>query len=230
MLFDQVGRLLLDWAGMMPLAQTQIVVPLSGFGLLVIFMALGAYWGYQQGFRNMITITVWTIAAYLVTVQGGDFLVRLINGFWQNGPRVFTFAIGEDPNFAPIPGPLIDPGFQIPLFFRLVAFLALVLLGFFFSPRSTWKGPPNEPLAKPLGMFVGALVVLLWTNAAVVFWEQFVNGGGFLGGPIADVLNVLPNVSAFMPSLIALFIMTIVVLIFFNFPRVWQAGGGGGKK
>ncbi|MFV9504922.1 MAG: hypothetical protein AB4911_10205 [Oscillochloridaceae bacterium umkhey_bin13] len=230
MLFHEVGRLLLHWASMMPLAQNQIVVPLTGTALLAIFMALGAYWGYQQGFRNLITIAFWTIVAYLMTVQGGNFVVQIINRFWQNGPRLAAFAIGQDPNLAPALDPLIDSGFQIPLFFRFVAFIALILLGFFFAPRSSWKGPPSEPLAKPLGLFVGALVILLWTNAAVVFWQQFRDGGGVLGGPIAEILNVLPNVSVLMPSLIAIFFLIIIVLIVFNFPRVWQAGGGGGGK
>lgn len=228
----EAGRQLFNWPGLVPLAQAQIIVPLSGVGLLVIFMALGAYWGYQQGFRNLITIALWTIIAYILTVQGGNVVVNVINRFWQNGPRLAAFAIGQDPSTVPQLEPLIQPDLQIPLFFRFVAFVALVLLGFFFAPRSGWKGNPNpgEPLAKPLGLFVGALVTLLWTNAAVVFWDEYVNTGGGFGGPLAEILNILPNVSVLMPSLIAIFFMIVIVLIIFNFPKVWQAGGGGGGK
>jgi hypothetical protein len=229
MFFNEAARMFAQW---LPVGQATLTLSLSGFGLLVILMAVGAYWGYQQGFRNLITIAMWTIAGYILTVQGGNIVVDIINRFWQNGPKLGAFAIGQNPNAVNSLDPLIDPGFQIPLFFRFVAFIALVLLGFFFAPRSSWKGNPNpgEPLAKPLGLFVGALVVLLWSNAAVVFWENFVAGGGGFGGPIAQLLNTLPNVSVFMPSLIAVFFLIVIVLIAFNFPKVWQAGGGGGKK
>jgi hypothetical protein len=228
---NEAGRQLIHWLTLTPLAQTQIVVPLSGVGLLVILMALGAYWGYQLGFRNLITIALWTIVGYIFTVQGGTIIVDIINRFWQNGPRLAAFAIGRDPGGVTPLEPLITTDFQVPLFFRFVAFVVLVLLGFFFNQgnRSGWKGSPNEPLAKPLGLFVGALILLLWTNAAVVFWEEYLAGGGGFGGPIAQVLNILPNVSVLMPSLIAIFFLIIIVLIVFNFPKVWSPGGGGKK-
>lgn len=232
MFSTEAGRLFAQWLPLVPVAQATITLNLSGFALLVILLALGAYWGYQQGFRNLITVALWTIIGYILTVQGGTIVVDIINRFWQNGPRLAAFAIGQNPSAAPQLDPLIESGFQIPLFFRFVAFVTAVLLGFFFNQntRSTWRGAPNEPLAKPLGLFVGALIILLWTNAAVVFWEQFVNGGGGFGGPIAQLLNALPNISVLMPSLIAIFFLIIVVLIVFNFPKVWQAGGGGGGK
>jgi hypothetical protein len=229
MFSNEAGRLFTHWLALAPVAQASITLNLSGFALLVILLALGAYWGYQQGFRNLITIALWTIIAYVSTVQGGNVIVDVINRFWQNGPRLAAFAIGQDPNSVAQLDPLIQPDLQIPLFFRFVAFIALVLLGFFFDRKATWKGPANEPLAKPLGLFVGALILLLWTNAAVVFWEQFVASGGGFGGPIAQLLNTLPNVSQLMPSLIAVFFMIIIVLIVFNFPKVWSAGGGGKK-
>ncbi|NTU78791.1 MAG: hypothetical protein HGA45_05210 [Chloroflexales bacterium] len=215
-----------QWLVLAPVAQASITLNLSGFALLVILLALGAYWGYQQGFRNLITIALWTIVGYVTTVQGGNVIVDIINRFWQNGPRLVAFAVGQDPDSVAQLDPLIQPGFQIPLFFRFVAFIALILLGFFFNRKATWRGAPNEPLAKPLGLFVGALILMLWTNAAVTFWEEFVAGGGGFGGPIAQLLNTLPNVSVLMPSLIAVFFLIIIVLIVFNFPKVWQAGGG----
>ncbi len=221
---NEASRMLVQW---LPLAQATITLNLSGAALLVILLALGAYWGYQQGFRNLITIALWTIIGYIFTVQGGNIVVDIINRFWQNGPRLVAFAIGQNPNAAPQLDPIIQGDFQVPLFFRFIAFIVAVLLGFFFNQgsRSSWKGPPNEPLAKPLGLFIGALIVLLWTNGAVVFWEQFLAGGGGFGGPIAQFLNALPNISVLVPSLIAIFFLIIIVLIVFNFPKVWQAGG-----
>ena len=221
-MFYEAGRLVPEWFLLVPLAQQSLTLNLSGVALLVIFMGLGAYWGYNQGLRNILTPALWTIIAYILTVQGGTFIVDLINRFWQNGPALVAFALGQDPGTAPTLDPLITPGFQIPLFFRFLTFVALVLLGFFFNRQASWKGPPKEALARPLGLFVGALIVLLWSNAAVVFWEQFVANGGGFGGPLAAMLNVLPNVSVLMPSLIAVFFLILIILIAFNFPKVWK--------
>jgi hypothetical protein len=225
-MYYEAGRILLTWFEHAPLAQ--ITLNLNGTSLLIILLAIGAYWGYQQGFRNLLTIAFWTIAAYIATVQGGNFLVQIINRFWQNGPRLVAFAIGQDPGAAPVFEPLITAQFQIPLFFRFAAFIALVLLGFFFSRNAGWKGDPNEPLAKPLGLFVGALVMLLWSNAMKIFWEQFVADGGGFGGPLANVLNTLPNVGELTTSLIVIFFLIIIALIFVYFPKIWKASGGSG--
>lgn len=219
-MLTETGRIALDWLTLLPFAQLNL--SLSGTALLFIFMAIGAYWGYQQGLRNILAVALWTILAYLLTVQGGDFLIGVINRFWSNGPRLVGFLLGQSVNeIAPL-DPLISPTFQVPLFFRFVSFVALVLLGFFFNRKAAWKGPPKEALAKPLGLFVGALIVLLWSNAAVVFWLEFLNNGGGFGGPIANVLNTLPNVSVLMPSLITIFFLILVVLMLFNFPKVWK--------
>lgn len=219
-MLTETGRIALDWHTLLPLAQLNL--SLSGTALLFIFMAIGAYWGYQQGLRNILAVALWTILAYLLTVQGGDFLIGVINRFWSNGPRLVGFLLGQNVNeIAPL-DPLISPSFQVPLFFRVVSFVALVMLGFFFNRKAAWKGPPKEPLAKPLGLFVGALIVLLWSNAAVVFWLEFLNNGGGFGGPLANVLNTLPNVSVLMPSLITIFFLILVVLMLFNFPKVWK--------
>jgi hypothetical protein len=213
-----------EWLTLVPLAQGSVTLSLSGFALLVILMAVGGYAGYQTGIRNVLMVALWSIIAYITCVQGGNFIVNLINRLWQNGPRLVAFAIGNSPDSAASLDPLIEPGFQVPLFFRFVAFIALVLLGFFFSRGAPWKGgiSPKEPLAKPLGLFVGGLIALIWTNAAVVFWEEFqANGGGF-GGPLANILNTLPNVSLLLPSLIAVFFIILLIVLLFYFPKVWK--------
>lgn len=224
MFYTEAGRLIPHWFLLVPLAQQSLTINLSGVALLVIFMALGGYWGYNQGLRNLLTQALWTIIAYITTVQGGTFIVDIINRFWQNGPRLVAFALGRSPGEAPALEPLITPGFQIPLFFRFITFIALVFLGFFFNRGATWKGNPSpkEPLARPLGLFVGALIVLLWSNAAVVFWEEFQAGGGSLPGFLATLLNTLPNVSVLMPSLIAIFFLVLILLMLFYFPKVWK--------
>lgn len=206
----------------LPLGQTAITVNLNGVAILLILMALGGYAGYQQGLRNLLTLAIWTIIAYVLCVRGGTFVVEVINRLWVNAPRFVAFLIGNDPTLAPPLDPLITPGFQVPLFFRAMAFIALILLGMFFDSKAAWKGPPKEKLARPLGLFVGALIALLWSNAAVVFWREFIEGGGTFEGPIATFLNVLPDVSILLPSLIAIFFMILGLLILFNFPKVWK--------
>ncbi|WP_322493585.1 hypothetical protein [Chloroflexus sp.] len=206
----------------LPLGQTAITVNLNGVAILLILMALGGYAGYQQGLRNLLTVAIWTIIAYVLCVRGGTFVVEVINRLWVNAPRFVAFLIGNDPTLAPPLDPLITPGFQVPLFFRTMAFIALILLGMFFDSKAAWKGPPKEKLARPLGLFVGALIALLWTNAVVVFWREFVEGGGTFEGPIATFLNVLPDVGILLPSLIAIFFMILGLLILFNFPKVWK--------
>lgn len=224
MFYTEAGRLIPHWFLLVPLAQQTLTFELTGIALLVVLMALGAYWGYNQGLRNVLTQAFWTIIAYLTTVNGGNFVIDLINRLWQNGPALFYFAIGRSPGEAPELDPLINTNIQIPLFFRVITFAVLVALGFFFAPRSEWKGNPSpkEPLARPLGLFVGAFIVLLWANAARVFWEQYVDIGGSLPQPLANVLNTLPNTTVLMPSLITIFFIMLVVLVLANFPKVWK--------
>ncbi|MGQ9927712.1 MAG: hypothetical protein ACUVS4_12695 [Chloroflexaceae bacterium] len=209
---------------LIPLAQTSITLTLTGVTLLLIVLAIGGYWGFQQGFRNMLTVTMWTIAAYLVTVQGGNFVIEVINRLWQNGPALIAFLLGQDADAAPRLEPLISPTLQIPLFFRVITFVALVFLGFFFNKTAAWRGNPNpkEPLAQPLGLFVGALVVLLWSNAVVNFWTEYRNAGGTTVDQVDRFLNALPDVSAFIPSLITIFVLILIILVVVNFPKVWK--------
>ncbi|MCS6880614.1 MAG: hypothetical protein RMK84_13340 [Oscillochloridaceae bacterium] len=209
---------------LIPIAQASITLTLTGAALLLIVLAIGGYWGFQQGFRNMLTVTLWTIAAYVLTVQGGNFVIGVINRLWQNGPALIAFLLGQDPDAAPQLDPLISPTLQIPLFFRLITFVALVFLGFFFNKTAGWRGNPSpkEPLAQPLGLFAGALVVLLWSNAAVNFWTEYREAGGARLAPLDSFLNTLPDVRAFIPSLITIFFLILIILVIVNFPKVWK--------
>lgn len=213
-----------EWLTLVPLAQTAITLSVSGFALLVIFMAVGGYGGYQSGIRNILTIALWSIIAYITCVQGGNAVVDLVNRFWENSPRIVAFAVGSDANAVARLDPLIQAGFQVPLFFRFVAFIVLVMFGFFFNRKAAWKGPASkEPLGKPLGLFVGALTALIWTNASVVFWGEFkASGGSGFDNPVTNVLNTLPDVSLLLPSLIAVFFLILIILVAFYFPKVWK--------
>jgi hypothetical protein len=44
----------------------------------------------------MLSIAIFITIAYLLTVQGGNFVVGLLNRFYSNGPAV-RLALGRDP-------------------------------------------------------------------------------------------------------------------------------------
>lgn len=204
-----------------------VSLQLSGLVILLILIGIGAYIGWLRGIRAILTVALFSVIAYLICVQGGELLVGIVNRFYQNGPKLAAFAIGRDPSTAPALDPLITPNFTIPLFFRFVLFVVLVASGWFFNARPKWyKSQPdlkNEPLSKVLGAFVGGFTALIWVSAATAFWIDLLNSGGGFGGPIANVLYAIPDVTAFVPALITIFFLLLVVIIAFNLPKLWKA-------
>jgi hypothetical protein len=229
MFLDAVNKLaLLADIPLQPVVlQQTLTLQISGFVVLLILMAIGGYIGYLRGLRALLTITLITIVAYLICVRGGDQIVTVVNRFYTNFPRLIAFAAGRNPAEVPLLNPFISGGFQVPLFFRLVLFLALIAFGWFFNARPQWysDSPDDdaEPLARTLGVFTGAFIALLWSNALTVFWQDFVVIGGGFGGPVANVLNILPDVSLLVPSLITIFFLVIGLIILFNLPKVWKS-------
>lgn len=212
-----------EWFYLVPLAQGSISFNVSGLALLVIFMALGGYLGNMRGVRAILTVAFGTIIAYVICVQGGDQVVAVINRFWQNGPKLVAFAAGRDPSSVPTLEPLLSTNLQVPLFFRFIFFIALVAVSWFFNKRSKWYGPSpakNEPLAPILGIFAGALIALLWSNAAARFYAEFVAVGGQIGYPIGNILSILPDVSPFISSLIVIFVLLLGLVLVFYLPRI----------
>lgn len=208
-------------------AMQVVTISLNGIVLLLLFIGLGAYIGWVRGIRAILTVALVSVVAYLICVQGGQLLVGIVNRFYQNGPRLAAFAIGRDPSSAPVLDPLIEPNFTIPLFFRFVLFWALVAFGWFFNAKPKWyKGQPdlkNEPLSQVLGAFVGAFTALIMVSAVTSFWVDLVNSGGGFDGWVANILLALPDISAFMPALITIFVLLLVVIIAFNLPKLWKA-------
>ncbi len=205
-----------------PLAQIGITLQLSGVTLLLIFIAVGAYAGWNQGVRAVLTLTLASVLAYVTTVSGGNQVVGVINRFYTNGPRFLAFIIGNDPDSVAPLDPLISPELQVPLFFRFALFIALVLLGWFFSSRAPWKGgvAGNEPLAQPLGLYAGALISLLWSSAAWVFYQEYLFNGGVSFEPVNSVLSILPDVRTVIPSLITIFFIILFGILFLSLPRL----------
>lgn len=203
----------------------EVNLSVSGIALVVALVALGGYLGYQRGFRAIVTVTLLTVIAYLLCVQGGDFVVGLINRIWSNGPRLGAFLLGNDINSVPRLDPLISEDFQIPLFFRFVLFWTLVALGGYFNKKPKWYAPsPNleaEPLSPALGAIFGAFEAVLLISAVSVFWQEL--GDQRFGGPVAQFLNILPDLRIFVPSLIGVFLLVVMILMVYNLPKVWKS-------
>ncbi len=212
-----------EWHNALPVAQTELTFSVSGFALLVILVVLGAYIGNMRGVRSILTIALGTIVAYLLCVQGGEQVVGVINQIWQNAPRTITFAAGRDPNLVPLLDPLISADIQVPLFFRFIFFIAIVAIAWFFNKGSKWYGASavrHEPLAPILGAFAGALIALLWSNAAARFYTDYRAIFGPIAPPVGTALGILPDVSAFIPSLIFIFMFLLILVLFFYLPRL----------
>ena len=45
----------------------------------------------------MLSIAIFITIGYLLTVQGGDFVVGLVNRFYSNGPKLAAFASAAIP-------------------------------------------------------------------------------------------------------------------------------------
>jgi len=69
-----------------------IVIDLgSAIVTYTILIAL-AILGWARGFRYMLSIAIFITIGYLLTVQGGNFIVGLVNRFYTNGPKLAAFA------------------------------------------------------------------------------------------------------------------------------------------
>ncbi|MBC8077625.1 MAG: hypothetical protein H7Y32_16235 [Chloroflexales bacterium] len=205
--------------------QSAVNLQLSGVAILVIAVAIGAWLGWNRGLRAILTIALISVLAYVICVQGGDLLVATVNRFYQNGPKLAAFAAGRDPSsVAPLP-PLIEGGFRIPLVFRFVLFISLIVFAWFFRKTPSWYRPnvdKLEPLARPLGAIVGGFTALVWTSAATAFWVEFVNSGGGFDGLLGDVLFAIPDITPYMPALITVFFLLLGVLVVFLLPRLFR--------
>lgn len=217
LIVERSGLAVLEAIGVHPILLQTFTLQLGGFTLLIIFMAIGGYVGWTRGLRAILTVALMTIIAYLATVRAGNQLVDIINRFWTNGPRLAAFAVGRDPaTVAPL-DPLIT--FEVPLFFRLVLFFVLIIIGFAFNKKSQWYGPRKEQYSPLLGLATGALTALLWTDALASFARESGLLDGF--GAFSQILGIIPDVSVFTIPLITVFFIMLGFIILYNFPKVW---------
>jgi hypothetical protein len=205
--------------------QSAVNFTLSGWAILIIAVGIGAWIGYNRGLRAVLTVALISVIAYIICVQGGDILIATVNRFYQNGPKLFAFAAGRDPGaVAPLP-PLIEPGYRIPLVFRVALFVSLLTFGWFFRRTPWWYSSsiaPTEPLARPLGAVFGGFSALVWVSAITAFWVELYNSGSVpFNNIICDILLALPDVTPYMPALIAVFFIVLGVLVLFLLPRLF---------
>lgn len=205
--------------------QSVVNFQLSGWSILIIAVAIGAWIGWNRGVRAVLTVALVSVIAYIVCVQGGEMLIATVNRFYQNGPKLFAFAAGRDPGSVAPLSPLIEPTYRIPLVFRMALFIALLTFGWFFR-RAPWWYRGNidrgEPLAQPLGAIIGGFTALVWVSAITAFWVELYNSGSIpFNNIICDILLAIPDVTPYMPALIAVFFIVLGVMVLFLLPRLF---------
>jgi hypothetical protein len=179
--------------------------------------------GWQRGFRYMLSIALFMTIGYLLTVQGGDFVVGLVNRFYSNGPKLFAFALGRDPASALALPPLIPDNFQAPLLLRVLVFIALLAvgIGYAWPWEATLKPTDKAQTMRILGLLIGLYIGVLGISAISTFWEaapESLNRPGL----VTSALNGLPNYAPIIPSVIGAFFILLIVIILLRFDRVFR--------
>ncbi|NOK58414.1 MAG: hypothetical protein GFH27_549279n220 [Chloroflexi bacterium AL-W] len=186
-----------------------------------ILLAL-AVLGWVRGFRYMLSIAFFLTIAYLLTIQGGDFIIGFINRFYTNLPPLGAFLLGNDPGTVqPLP-PLIPDNFQAPLLLRVLVFISLLAVGIGYA--WPWEGKllngfgGFRPL-RILGTLTGLYIAVLLISAISSFWVQAA-GAVALPDLATVALNGLPNFAGIIPSVIAAFAILVGVIIILRFNRI----------
>ncbi len=180
--------------------------------------------GFTRGFRYMLSIAFFITIGYLLTIQGGNFVVGLINRFYSNSPKLVAFGLGRDPSTIDALGPLIPENLESPLLLRVLVFFALLAIGIGYA--WPWEGKRmsgfsgDRPL-RILGTLTGLYVAVLGMSAISTFWNET---GNALQLPdlVSAALNGLPNFVNIIPSVIAAFLIVLVVVIILRFDRIWK--------
>lgn len=195
-----------------------------------ILIALGAL-GWRNGFRYMLSIAIFITIGYLLTVQGGDYVVGLLNRFYSNGPKLFAFALGRDPASIEALPPLIPNNFQAPLLLRVLVFGALLAVGYGYAwPWETVLKPSDKAQSmRILGLLTGLYIAVLGISAIAVFWAAAPES---LNRPnlLTSALNGLPNYQPIVPSVIGAFLILLIVIILLRFDRIFRPDGAPAKK
>jgi hypothetical protein len=181
--------------------------------------------GFSRGFRYMVSIALFTTVGYLLTVQGGNYIVGLINRIWSSLPRLFAFVTGGNAGSVdPLP-PIIPDNLEAPLLLRVLVFVALLAVGIGYA--WPWEGKPLSGFQgarqmRVLGGLTGLYIGVLIVSALATFWAQA--SGVWQASPtLSRALAGLPNYTAIVPSVIAAFFVLLAIIIVIRFDRVWKA-------
>jgi hypothetical protein len=198
----------------------------SAFVTNLVLILLAAI-GFSRGFRYMVSIALFTTIGYILTVQGGNYIVGLINRIWTSLPRLFAFITGGNTSAVqPLP-PIIPDNLQAPLLLRVLVFVALVAIGIGYA--WPWEGKPigtnwaQFRQMRILGLLTGLYIGVLVISALATFWAQ----ASSVWQPDSPLLRAtlagLPNFAAVVPAVIAAFLVLIAIIIIIRFDRVWKA-------
>lgn len=187
--------------------------------------------GWRKGFRYMLSIALFMTIGYLLTVQGGNLVVNLINRFYTNGPKLFAFALGRDFTSVDTLPPLIPDNFQAPLLLRVLVFIALLAVGIGYAwPWETTLKPTDKAQSmRILGLLTGLYTGVLGISALSTFWAdapESLNQGGL----ISTALTGLPNYGPIVPSVIGAFFILLIVIVILRFDRVFRPDAAPAKK
>ncbi|HWQ15792.1 MAG TPA: hypothetical protein VNL77_23525 [Roseiflexaceae bacterium] len=194
----------------------------SAFVTNLILLVL-AIFGFSRGFRYMVSIALFTTIGYLLTVQGGNYIVGLINRIWSSLPRLFALLTGGG-GAEPLP-PIIPDNLQAPLLLRVLVFLGLLAVGIGYA--WPWEGKPLAGFQgfrqlRVLGALTGLYIGVLLISALATFWSQA--SAVWEASPLLErALSGLPNYAGVVPSAIAAFFVLLVVVIILRFDRIWRA-------
>lgn len=196
----------------------------SAFVTNAVLITLAAL-GFSRGFRYMVSIGLFTTIGYILTVQGGNYIVGLINRIWGSLPRLFALLTGGG-SAEPLP-PIIPDNLEAPLLLRVLVFIALVAVGIGYA--WPWEGKPigtnwaQFRQMRILGLLTGLYIGVLSISALSTFWSQAAGVWQPESPLLRQVLVGLPNFGAIVPAVIAAFFVLIAIIIVIRFDRVWKA-------
>lgn len=188
---------------------------IPGIWFLIIFMGVGAWYGWWRGIRHFLTITLASTIAYLMLVSGGGPILAAIDRMYTNLPVLLGLILqilsGNDFGLnSPWPS-VFTSQVQLPVALRLIMFLAIVAVGVVFNKQS-WTAPAKDTLSKLLGAVTGVLTALIWVSAASTFALQ--------SGVQNQLLAIIPDPSGWIPGLMIFLAAIILASIVLNLPKL----------
>lgn len=202
-----------------------ITIDLGSTFVTNLVLILLAALGFSRGFRYMVSIALFTTLGYLLTVQGGNYIVGLINRIWSSLPRLFALLTGGG-SAQPLP-PIIPDNLQAPLLLRVLVFVALLAIGIGYA--WPWEGKPigtnwaQFRQLRILGLLTGLYIGVLVISALATFWAEASGVWRPESELLGRTLAGLPNFGAIVPAVIAAFFVLLVIIIIIRFDRVWKA-------